>query len=92
MVADPKLSQSETFTRLPPQRQAAILEVVSDYLLYKGAHGREQRVLMNHATGAFCLLAASSRLSQFSMKITPISGAPDQGTQDHESRSGHRLA
>ena len=78
MVADPKLSQSEAFTRLPPERQAAILEVVSDYLLYKGA--TEENSASFESRNRSILLARSKlTVKPVPMKITPISGAPDQG-------------
>lgn len=78
MVADTKLSQSEAFTRLPPERQAAILEVVSDYLLYKGA--TEENSASFESRNRSILLARSKlTVKPFPTKITPISGAPDQG-------------
>jgi hypothetical protein len=78
MVADPKLSQSEAFTRLPPERQAAILEVVSDYLLYKGA--TEENSASFESRNRSILLARSKlKVKPVPMKITPTSGAPDQG-------------
>jgi hypothetical protein len=78
MVAEPKLSQSEAFTRLTPERQAAILEVVSDYLLYKGA--TEENSTSFESRNRSILLARSKlTVKPVPMKITPISGGPDQG-------------
>jgi hypothetical protein len=78
MVADPKLSQSEVFTRLPPERQAAVLEVVSDYLLYKGA--TEENSASFESRNRSILLARSKlKVRPAPMKITPVSGPPDQG-------------
>ncbi len=78
MVADPKLSQSDAFTRLPPERRAAILEVVSDYLLYKAATGENSASFEARNRG---ILLARSKLNvkPVPVEITPISGAPDQG-------------
>jgi hypothetical protein len=78
MVADPKLSQSDVFTSLPPERQAAVLEVVSDYLLYKGA--TEENSASFESRNRSILLARSKlKVRPAPMKIMPISGAPDQG-------------
>ena len=78
MVTDPKISQSDAFTHLPPERQAAVLDVVSDYLLYKSATAENG--------GAFesrnrTILLARSKLKArpVPLDIAPASGAPDQG-------------
>ena len=78
MVANPKLSQSEAFTRLPAERQAAVLEVVSDYLLYKGA--TDENSASFEARNKRILLARSKlKVRPVPTKVTPVSGAPDQG-------------
>jgi hypothetical protein len=78
LVADPKLSQSEAFTRLPLQRQAAVLEVVSDYLLYKGA--TEDNGASFESRNKSILLARSKlKVAPVPLEIEPVSGAPDQG-------------
>src|SRR5918999_5649730 len=78
MVADPKLSPSEAFTRLPAERQAAILEVVSDYLLYKGA--TEENSASFEARNKSILLARSKlKVAPIPFNIRPVSGAPDAG-------------
>ncbi|MPZ76088.1 MAG: DUF4105 domain-containing protein [Deltaproteobacteria bacterium] len=78
MIAEPSLSQSQEFARLPPQRRAAVLEVASDYLLYKAATEKDSApfVLLNKT-----ILLARSKLKVAStpFKITPVTGAPDQG-------------
>ncbi|HYT57086.1 MAG TPA: DUF4105 domain-containing protein [Verrucomicrobiae bacterium] len=45
IVSDPSLAQSELFTAQPPQRQALILDVASDYLFYKIATEKTIRLL-----------------------------------------------
>jgi hypothetical protein len=78
MVADPKLSQSEAFTRLPPERQAAVLEVVSDYLLYKSA--TEENSASFESRNKSILLARSKlKVRPVPFNVAPVSGAPDQG-------------
>ncbi|MEX0805555.1 MAG: DUF4105 domain-containing protein [Candidatus Binatia bacterium] len=78
MVVEPSLSQSAEFARLPPQRQAAVLEVASDYLLYKAATEKDSApfALLNKTI----LLARSKlKVAPIPFKINPVSGAPDQG-------------
>jgi hypothetical protein len=78
MVADPKLSQSEAFTGLPAERQAAVLEVVSDYLLYKSA--TEENSASFESRNKSILLARSKlKVRPVPTKVTPVSGAPDKG-------------
>jgi hypothetical protein len=78
IVVNPKLSQSEAFTSLPAERQAAVLEVVSDYLLYKGA--TEENGASFEARNKSILLARSKlKVRPVPTKVTPVSGAPDQG-------------
>jgi hypothetical protein len=78
IAADPSLSQSEAFTRLPAQSQAAVLDAVSDYLLYKAA--TEQDSAPFEARNKTVLLARSKlKLAPMRLKMTPLSGAPDQG-------------
>jgi hypothetical protein len=78
MVANPKLSQSEAFIRLPAERQAAVLELVSDYLLYKAA--TEEDSASFEARNKSILLARSKlKVRPVPTKVMPVSGAPDQG-------------
>jgi hypothetical protein len=78
IAADPLLSQSEAFTRLPAQSQAAVLDAVSDYLLYKAA--TEQDSAPFEARNKTVLLARSKlKVAPMRLKMTPFSGAPDQG-------------
>ena len=78
MVADPALSQSESFARLPSQRQAAVLDVASDYLLYKAATD-ENSASYESRNKAILLARSKLKVTPMPLKITPVSGAPDKG-------------
>jgi Domain of unknown function (DUF4105) len=78
LAADPSLSQSEAFARLAPQRQAAVLDVASDYFLYKAA--TEENSASFEARNKTILLARSKlKVAPIPFKIRPVSGAPDGG-------------
>jgi hypothetical protein len=78
MVADPKLSQSDAFTRLPPERQAAVLDVVSDYLLYKSATEENAGFFESH-NRSILLARSKLKVRSVALDIAPATGAPDQG-------------
>ncbi len=78
MVADPELSQSQAFARLPSQRQAAVLEVASDYFLYKAAT-EENGALFEMRNKSVLLARSKLKVAPIPLKITPVSGAPDGG-------------
>jgi hypothetical protein len=80
VVADPALSQSQAFARLPPQRQAAVLEVASDYLLYKTAT-EENSALFEMRNKTVLLARSKLKVAPSPLKITPVTGAPDGGHQ-----------
>jgi hypothetical protein len=78
IVDQPNVAQSEAFARLSPARQAAVLDVASDYFLYKAATESDPAPF---ETQNKTVLLARSRLKGFAPATVyqPFSGPPDQG-------------
>ena len=78
IVDKPEMAQSDSFARLPQNSQAAILDVASDYFLYKAA--TESDPAPYEAQNNIVLLARS-RIMTSAPAVTyrPFSGPPDQG-------------
>jgi uncharacterized protein DUF4105 len=78
IVEDPKVTHSESFVRLPADRQAAVLDVASDYLLYEAATRDDPAPFEARNKD---VLLARSRLSAAPAPFSyrPFSGPPDQG-------------
>ena len=78
IIANPKVTQSESFARLTPIRQVAILDVASDYFLYKAATESDPALFEAHNT---TVLLTRSQLSVPATPVSyrPFSGPPDQG-------------
>jgi hypothetical protein len=79
IIAEPPAAQSEPFARFAPERQALILDVASDYFLYRLAteqHGGADYEQRNRA-----VLIARSKLRVPSLVVssTPVTGPPEQG-------------
>jgi len=78
IVDDPNVAQSDSFTRLIPDRKAAVLDVASDYLLYRAA--TESDPAPFERRNETVLLARSQILGPATPVIVrPFSGPPDQG-------------
>ncbi|MGH7853757.1 MAG: DUF4105 domain-containing protein [Candidatus Binatia bacterium] len=78
LIEDPKVAQSESFARLPPARQAAVLDVASDYLLYTAATESDPAPFESRNKS---ILLARSRLTRAAPQTAhrTSSGPPDQG-------------
>ena len=78
VIAEPAVAQSDAFSRLIPARQAAILDVASDYFLYRAA--TESDAAPFEAQNKTVLLARS-RLTVAAAPAVyrPFSGPPDKG-------------
>jgi hypothetical protein len=78
IVDQPNVAQSEAFARLSPARQAAVLDVASDYFLYKAA--TESDPAPFEAQNKTVLLARSRLKGSAPATVyQPFSGPPDQG-------------
>ena len=78
IVGEPALSESKEFSALPPQRQAAILDVASDYLLYRAATEEDDNAHRN-ANKAVLLARSRLKVSRTPLTIEPFTGASEQG-------------
>src|SRR5258706_10439042 len=78
IVAAPALAQSEAFRRLSEKQRAAILDVASDYFLYKSATEKDGTAF---ESANKTVLVARSRLKVASAPATlnPVTGPPDEG-------------
>jgi hypothetical protein len=78
ITSDPKMAQSDAFIRLSPARQAAVLDVASDYFLYKAATETDPAPF--EAQNQTVLLTRSRlKVSAPATVYQPLSGPPDQG-------------
>ncbi|HKY10177.1 MAG TPA: DUF4105 domain-containing protein [Candidatus Binatia bacterium] len=78
IVKDPNVVRSETFARLNPDRRAAVLDVASDYFLYKAAGETDPAPF--EAQNSVVLLARSQlKVPAPAAAYRPFSGPPDQG-------------
>lgn len=78
IVADPLLAQSQAFTALPPQRQALVLDVASDYLLYRAA--TEDNTALYLERNKTVLIARSKlKVPPVPVALRPVTGPPEQG-------------
>lgn len=79
IVADPGEARAEGFTRLAPQRQARVLDVASDYLLYQAATRSENEALYQQRNRAVLLARSRLRAPPAGGAPKPFTGPPDQG-------------
>lgn len=78
IVDQPNVARSEAFARLSPARQAAVLDVATDYFLYKAA--TESDPAPFEAQNKTVLLARSRLKGSAPATVyQPFSGPPDQG-------------
>jgi hypothetical protein len=78
IIADPAVAQSEQFTRIPSERQALVLDVASDYLLYRIATQEDNGHYIERNKA---VLIARSKLKTPPppVVVTPTSAAPERG-------------
>jgi len=78
IIENPEMTQSESFARLTPIRQAAVLDVASDHFLYKAATESDSAPF---EARNMTVLFARSQLSvpATPLRYQPFSGPPDQG-------------
>jgi len=78
IIENPKMTQSESFARLTPIRQAAVLDVASDHFLYRAATESDSAPF--EARNMTVLLARSQlSVAATPLRYQPFSGPPDQG-------------
>jgi len=78
IVADPAQAQSAAFIALPPQRQALVLDVASDYLLYRAAT-EDNTALYLERNKAILTARSKLKVPPVLIALKPITGPPEQG-------------
>ena len=79
IASDPSAAQSESFTAKAPQRQALVLDVASDYLLYKIATEQNDTAVYRERNKAVLIARSKLKVSPVAVALKPISGPPEQG-------------
>ena len=78
IIDAPSLTNSPGFHQLPAERRAAVLDVASDYLLYKAATENQPNDFASRNSSV--LLARSDiKTTTAAREYRPFSGPPDQG-------------
>jgi hypothetical protein len=86
LIADPGLARVADFGQLPPPRQAFLLDVASDYLLYKSETNREQAASFKAGNQQILMARSALRIPSPPFSIQPSGASPEQGHE--KSRAG----
>jgi hypothetical protein len=78
IATDPSLAQSEAFTAMPPRRRSLVLDVASDYLLYRAAT-EENTALYQERNKAVLIARSKVKVPAAPIALTPVAGPPEQG-------------
>jgi hypothetical protein len=81
IVAEPGAARTDEFTRLPPERQARVLDVASDYLLFQAATQNEDSALYQQRNKQVLIARSGLRVPPARGPLKPFTGPPDQGHQ-----------
>ena len=79
IVSDPSLAQSELFAAMSSQRQALVLDVASDYLLYKIATEKDDTAVYQEKNKAVLIARSKLKVSAIPVAYMPFTGPPEQG-------------
>jgi Domain of unknown function (DUF4105) len=79
IIADPSSAQAEGFTAMPPERQALVLDIASDYLLYRVATEGNDTTLYQERNKAVLIARSKLRVPSVAAAPTPVTGPPEQG-------------
>jgi hypothetical protein len=79
IVDDPALAQSESFARLPAERQARVLDVASDYLLYQAATQRNDAAVYQERNKTVLIARSKIRVASGPVALKPFTGPPEEG-------------
>jgi hypothetical protein len=79
IVADPSSAQSEAFIRMPPERQAMVLDVASDYLLYRAATDESNAALHRERNKSVLITRSKLKVPRVPVAGAPVTGPPEQG-------------
>lgn len=79
IAEDSAAAESPSFRALPPARQAAVLDVVSDYFLYKAAIAPDAAANYQQRNKSVLLARSQLRVPSSRKAVQPFSGPPEQG-------------
>jgi hypothetical protein len=79
IVGDPKEAGAGDFTALPAQRQALVLDVASDYLLYRAATESGDAASYRRRNQAVLLARSQLKVAPAPVAVKPVVGPPEQG-------------
>ena len=79
IVADPAHARSEKFAQLAPERQARVLDVASDYLLYLAATKSDGAMLYQERNKIVLVARSRLKVPSTSTPLKPFTGPPEQG-------------
>ena len=79
IIADPSPAQAEAFTAMPPERQALVLDVASDYLLYRVATEGNDTNLYQERNKAVLIARSKLKVPSVAAAPKPVTGPPEQG-------------
>ncbi|TKB82692.1 MAG: DUF4105 domain-containing protein [Nitrospira sp.] len=86
LIDDQGLARTADFGQLPPPRQALLLDVASDYLLYKSETDREQAASFKAGNQQILMARSALRIPSPPFSVRPRGGSPEQGHE--KSRAG----
>ncbi len=78
VVSDPSVAQHKEFTALPLERQAAVLDVASDFFLYEAAT-EDDGATYDARNKAILLARSKLKVIPVSYALIPVTGPPDLG-------------
>jgi hypothetical protein len=79
VILEPSSAQSGSFMGLPPQRQASVLDVASDYLLYRLATEEKDAALNQQRNQAILIARSKLKVPSAVAAVRPLAGPPEQG-------------
>ena len=81
VVEDPAAAKSDVFTRLPPERQAFVLDLASDYLRYRARGLRDdvEATMYKNRNRAVLTARSAIKAKPDNVPIKPMSEPPEQG-------------
>lgn len=79
MWQDPAVVGSEAFKHLPPERQASVLDLTSDYLRYRSVADSSRVALYREHNQALLAARSALRVKPPELRIAPFAEAPELG-------------
>lgn len=79
IVHEPALAHSEPFARMAPERQALVLDVASDFLLYQVATNSRDTVVYRERNKAVLIARSKLTVPPLAARLKPFTGPPEEG-------------